>query len=266
MLLLAALASPAVAALAQTRAPGEVLIGGTGSGLAPLQQVLGTTRGLRWVPNLSTGGGLKALQAGAIDIALAGRALTEGERAQGLSDQPLFHTPYVFAVHGEVPVQSVSLAQLAALYAGRTHQWPDGQPVRLVLRPPSDGDTAFVKSLAPALAEAVTQAQARPGSHVAMVDAEATEALERIGGSLGITTLGLIRAERRRLTALQLDGVRPDADSLTDRRYPHAKTVHLVTRTRRREEDSAVLARLGEPAVKQALLKLACVALPVRAA
>lgn len=263
--LLAALAGPTAARAAVPRAPGEVLIGGTGAGLGPLQQAAGTVRGLRWVPNLSTSGGLKALQAGAIDIALAGRPLTAAERAQGLVDQPLFRTPYVFAVHGDVPVRGVSLAELAALYAGRTASWPDGQPVRLVLRPPSDGDSAFVKSLGAGLADAVTLAQSRPGSLVAMVDAEATEALERIGGSLGITTLGLLRAERRRLNVLQLEGVRPDADTLADNRYPHAKTVHLVTRARPRPEDTAVLARLAEPAVAQALARLACLMLPVRA-
>lgn len=265
-LLLAALAWPAAAARAQARAPGEVLIGGTGAGMAPLQQAVGQHKGLRWVPNLSTSGGLKALQAGAIDIALAGRSLTEPERAQGLVDQPLFRTPYVFAVHGDVPVRAVTLDQLAALYAGRTNQWPDGQPVRLVLRPASDGDTSFVKSLGPGLAEAVGLAHARPGNPVAMVDAEAIEALDRIGGSLGVTTLGLVRAERRRLHVLDLDGVRPEADALIAKRYPHSKTVYLVSRGKRRPEEIAVIALFSEAAVAQALHKLACVPAPARPA
>lgn len=223
--------------LSQGQAPasrpgGELLIGGTGAGLGPLQLVIDDLglRQLRLVPSLGTGGGLKAVAAGAIDLALSARRLTDDERARGLVEQELFRTPVVWAVHDGVPLRNATLDDLAALYAARTTHWTNGTPVRLVLRPESDSDTALVKSASPAIAEAASAAQARPGVHVATTDFDTVEALERIQGALGATTLGLVRAQRRRVHVLSLGGIAPSLDMLAANRWPMAKRVHLVSR------------------------------------
>lgn len=251
-------ASTQAQAQAGNRAAGEVLVGGTGAGLGPLQKALGGAAKLRFVPNLGTGGGIKAVTAGAIDMALSARAASQAERAQGLVSRELFRTPYVFAVHADAPVQRLALADLVPLYAGRTPAWPNGAPVRLVLRPGSDSDTHFVKGIHPAMADAVAAAHARAGAHVAATDGDALEALARIEGSLGITTLGLLRAEGQRVKPLALDGVTADAASLADGRYPHAKTVHLITRGEPTGELGAALRALTAKPVVQALQAMGC--------
>lgn len=217
---------------AAARPGGELLIGGTGAGLGPLQRVAEEVgaRTLRCVPSLGTGGGLKAVAAGAIDIAMAARRLDDGEKAKGLVEREWFRTPVVWAVHDAVPLRRVTLEELADLYAGRLRAWSNGVAVRLVLRPESDSDTRFLKALGPAMAEAVSAALARPGVHVAATDTDATDALERITGALGVTTLGLLRAERRRLHVLAFAGVAPGLDTLASGRYPHVKSIYLVTR------------------------------------
>lgn len=214
------------------RPGGELLIGGTGAGLGPLQRVIDEQglRGLRLVPSLGTNGGLRALAAGAIDMALSARRLADDERARGLVEQELFRTPVVWAVHDGVPLRNATLDELAALYAARTTAWANGTPVRLVLRPESDSDTALVKSTSPAMAEAVAAAQTRPGVHVGITDIDAIEALERIQGALGVSTLGLVRAQRRRVHVLSLAGITPGLDTLALGRYPLAKRVYLVSR------------------------------------
>lgn len=232
--LVAALSSPFVVAAQSPpgRPGGMVLLGGTGSGLVPLQRLAETAglRALSVVPNLGTGGGLKALAAGAIDLAIAARRLSDEERAKGLIEREVFRTPVVWAVHEGVAQRHITLDELAALYAGRKPSWTAGLPVRLVLRPDSDSDTKFMKAIGPAMADAVTQALARPGVKVATTDSDATEAIERIEGALGVTTLGLVLAERRRLHVLELDGVAPRLETLATQRYPFAKTLTLVTR------------------------------------
>jgi phosphate transport system substrate-binding protein len=245
---------------AQARQPGEVLIGGTGAGLGPAQKLLEASPKLRFVPNLGTSGGLKAVAAGAIDLALAARPLSPAEQAQGLVEREFFTTPVVFAVHGEVPLRRATLAELTALYAGRTPQWSNGTPVRLVLRPESDSDSRFLGALSPAMAEALAAARARPGAHVATTDADATEALARIAGSLGVTTLGLVRAEGRGLQVLELDGVKPGADTLLSKRYPHAKTIYWVTRGAPTPEALAAMQACATAKAQQSLTQLGCVA------
>lgn len=264
--LASALVVPALgqAQLPAARPGGALLIGGTGSGLGPLQRVADEAgaRALRFVPSLGTGGGLKAVAAGAIDIAVAARRLSDEERAKGLVEREVFRTPIVWAAHDGVPVRQATLDDLASLYAARTLSWPSGVPVRLVLRPDSDTDTRFLKSLGPAMAEAVSAAQARPGVHVAATDTDTTEALERIAGSLGLTTLGLVRAERRRLHVLALAGVTPALETLASGRYPYAKTLYLVTRGTPTGPLVEAVHALTSRAAAQALAAISCQAGP----
>ena len=240
-------------ARAQVRQPGEVLVGGTGAGLAPAQKLLKGMPKLRFVPNLGTGGGLKAVAAGAIDLALSARRLNEAEKAQGLIEREFFTTPMVFAVHAEVPLRRATLAEVTALYAGRIAQWSNGTPVRLVLRPDSDSDSRVVAAISPAMAEALVAARARAGAYVATTDADATEALARIAGSLGVTALALVRAEGRALHVLEIEGVRPDVDTLTNKHYPYAKSVYWVTRGLPTAEVQAVLQATATRKAQQTL-------------
>lgn len=242
------------------RTGGELLIGGTGAGLGPLQRVVDEQglRNLRLVPSLGTNGGLRALAAGAIDLALSARRLADDERARGLVEQELFRTPVVWAVHDGVPLRHATLDELAALYAARTTTWANGTPVRLVLRPDSDSDTALIKSASPAMAEAVAAAQARPGVQMGITDIDAIEAIERIPGALGVTTLGLVRAQRRRVQVLTLAGTTPGLDTLAAGRWPLAKRVYLVSRgTPAGVLADAVQALNGRPAA-QLLTALGC--------
>ena len=72
---------------------GEVLlrIGGTGMALAAMRQIGDASRRctrtatVKVLPSLGTGGGLAAVAAGAIDLALAARALNDAELAKGLA-------------------------------------------------------------------------------------------------------------------------------------------------------------------------------------
>lgn len=227
----------------------EIRLGGTGAGVGPLPLLLDGVPGVRIVPNLGTGGGLKALAAGAIDIALAARPLVDAERQQGLVAQLLARTPFVFAAHASVPMRPVTLQELAAWYAGRSDRWPDGSSVRLVLRPERDADSDFVRSLGPAMADAQAAAHARAGAYVAITDSDASEALDRIAGGLGVTTLGLLKAESRRARPLALDGLTPTVDAMVRGQYPHVKSIQLVTRGTPGPAVQAVIDRLTAPAI-----------------
>lgn len=254
----ASLWAPQAWAHAPARAGGEVLIGGTGAGLGPMQRVLGTESRARFVPNLGTSGGLKALAAGAIDIALSARRITPEERAKGLVDRELFRTPMVWAVNTSVPLTRTTLRELQDLYSGRSIQWSNGQPVRLVLRPDTDSDTRALKALGSEFAAALALAHARPGVQMAITDGEALESIERIAGGLGVTNLGLIRSEQRKVRELVLDGVSPSLDTLLSGQYRLARAVTLVTHAAPSAATTDTLNWLAGKAAAQALAALGC--------
>jgi len=180
-------------------------------------------------PALGGGGSLKALQAGALDLAISARPLKEEERALGLVAQEYAKAPLVIAVaKNNQRITGLTLAELADIYAGRTAVWRDGSPVRLILRQPSDADTLLLRAISPELDAAVAAALARKGMVTAMTDQESAELLEKIPGAIGTSSLALIVAEKRALRPLPLNGVEPTLQAFADGRYPYAKALYLV--------------------------------------
>lgn len=213
----------------------EIRIGGTGAGL-PTMKLLANAyvrihpgAAVKVVPSLGSSGGIKAVAAGAIQLAVSSRELTDAERQQGLAAVEFGRTPFVFAVSTDNKVEDLTLPQLADIYSGKTAQWPDGSRVRLVLRPASDADSTMVKSMSPEMAHAKELAEKRPGMLYAITDQDAQKSIEEIPGALGATSLAQIMAEQRQLKALSLNGVRPTPQNLANGSYPYAKVMFLVT-------------------------------------
>ncbi|WP_201495909.1 substrate-binding domain-containing protein [Rubrivivax sp. A210] len=216
----------------------EIRIGGTGAALGTMR-LLGAAYAKQHagdvvtvLPSLGSGGGIKALAAGAVQIAVSGRPLTAAEAAAGASAVEYGRTPVVFATHSRNPVSSLSLKELAEIYSGERLAWPDGSRIRLVLRPMGDADSEAIKNLSPALRRAKELAEQRQGLLVTVTDQETAEQLEKVAGAVGPTTLALLLSERRALKPLALDGVRPDAQAIADERYPLQRVLYLVTAPR----------------------------------
>jgi phosphate transport system substrate-binding protein len=212
-------------------------IGGTGGALATMQQLADAYvqqhPGVRItvLPSLGSGGGIKAVLAGAIAIAVSARPLTDAEIAAGAHALEYGRTPFIFATATANPVDGLTLRELIDIYAGRTESWPDGTRIRLVLRPVGDSDSDMIKSISPAMREAKLLAEKRKGLAFAVTDQDAADNLEKIPGALGPSTLAQILSERRALKALRLDGVEPSAQSIADGRYAYYKSMFIVTTT-----------------------------------
>lgn len=259
LLPLACLAGGFGPAIAQPRIDAPATVGGTGTGLAPLHRLAETLQlNLRSVPNLGSGGGINAVAAGAIDIALSARPPSEAERATGLEGEAWFRTAFVWAVQEKVPLKRATMAELVSLYAGRVERWVDGESVRLVLRPESDSDTQLMRNVSPDLSQALAVAAQRPGMRVAVTDDDAVADIERIAGALGGTTLAMVLAQHRRVRVLDLDGVTPGTGTLNDGRYRHAKTVYLITRANARPAVADAIRQLRAARTRDLLLQLGC--------
>jgi phosphate transport system substrate-binding protein len=127
-------------------------------------------------------------------------------------------------------VRSLAPAEVADYLSGRKGFWPDGSPVRVVMRPISDGDNGYIAALAPAIGDALKLAHQRPGMVVATTDQEAADEAARLSGSLAFNTLALLQTEQRRLNVVAFDGVAPTVKALAEGRYPHFKPLLIITR------------------------------------
>lgn len=228
----------ALAALAALGAPADAIkIGGTGTGLGAMKLMAlefnksRPTAQLIVTPSLGSTGAVKAVLAGAIDIGISARAVSAPEQGQGASARAYARTPIVFATGSKTQTKGVGLTlpQLATIYSGKTTRWPDGSPIRLVMRPDADADTVALRAFSAAMNSAISVALARPGLRMADTDQDNADALEQLPGSLGTSTLTQILTEGRALRALDLDGVAPTLQALAAGRYPYFKTLYLVT-------------------------------------
>lgn len=213
----------------------ELRIGGTGTGLGTMQLL-----GQVWRKNqpdtkvtvlrsLGSGGGIKAVLAGQVDVAVSSRPLKDAEIAQGARQTEYGRTPFVFVVHRNSKVSGVSTRELADIYAGRTESWPDGTRIRLVLRPVGDTDSETIKTISPEVRAAKELVEQRKGMSFAVTDQEAADSLEKIPGAFGPSTLALILTEQRPLKPLRFNGVEPTPVNIENGSYPLMRTLYLVT-------------------------------------
>ena len=210
-----------------------VKVGGTGSALGTMKLLADAFQASRpdtrivIVPALGSGGGIKAAAAGVLDIGFSGRPLKPTERGQGLAEREVARTPLVLAsmrAHS-----GFTSGDIARIYGGTLQTWPDGSPLRPVLRPESDSETALLRAISPEIDRAFTTAHARPGVHIAITDQDSADAIEQIPGGLGPSTLALILSEQRNIKALPLNGIAPSVAALARGSYPYFKPLYFIT-------------------------------------
>ncbi len=234
---------------------GETLnIGGTGTSLGGMkllaQAYMQSHPEIKVVvlPSLGSGGGIKALLANRIDIAISSRDLKDSERAAGVTAIEYARTPVVFATHEETAADNISVDELPQIYNGETVAWPDGSDLRLIMRPPSESDIKLLESLSPQMEKAVPVALGRSDLLVAINDQDNATALEKVRGSLGLSTLAQITTENRRLKILSFNGQQGTVESLRDGKYNHAKILYRVFTPVQSELVSDFVAFMGSDA------------------
>lgn len=253
----------ACAALLMTAAASaqELRIGGTGAALGTVQLLAQaytkTAPGakLTVLPSMGSGGGIKAVLAGAVQLAVSSRPLTESEVKAGAVEFEYGRTPLVFATGPKNAAVDLSTQNLIDIYAGKTEQWPDGSKIRLVLRPIGDGDSELIANIAPAMREAKNLAEQRKGMAFSVTDQDAADNIETIPGAVGPSSLAQIITEKRQLKALSLNGVAPDAKALADGSYPLQKPLSIVSSPKSPAAAQAFVAFVRSAAGREILLQ-----------
>lgn len=230
-----------------------ITIGGTGCALGSMKEAARVFQGkhpeitFHFAPSLGSSGGIKAVLAGALDLALSARPLSDDERKQGATSMEYARTPFIFVTSHKGKELDLTLEQLVSIYTGETKAWPDGAPLRVVLRPVGDMDTAYLKGMSPAMDKAVQAALSREGMVVAVTDQEAADTIGRIRGGFGALTLTQLVAEKRPLTVLRMNGTAPSLQALADGSYPYYKTLSLVIGPKTNRETQAFIKFINSP-------------------
>lgn len=212
--------------------PEGLILAGTGGGIALMRALT-----LQWrqhdaqapatmiPPSIGTSGGFKALKDGAIDAALSARALKAAERDQGLQEHLIGHSPLVFVVPAQLPIDALTVQNIERYYTRELTSWPNGTPVNLLFREPTDSGLALIKAYSPTLGQHL--GKIGPNESILYTNQAMRDALLESEGALGWLDLNTLKDNAPdRLKALRLDG----KDPYTDRAYPLMQPLYLITR------------------------------------
>jgi phosphate transport system substrate-binding protein len=213
-----------------------IRIAGTGTGLGTITQLASAFQKehpeikIRIMPSIGSSAAIHATAEGALDIGINGRPLKEEERKLDLVVTEYAKTPFVFAVRKDVPIQDLTTKELVKIYEGEMQTWPNGEWVRVVLRPASDADTIIARGISPEMDAAVGSALAREGMLMATTNQESNEMIDKTSGSIGFSTLTQIMTENHPVKALAINGVEPIVQGKANRKYPFMKTLSMLTK------------------------------------
>ncbi len=173
----------------------------------------------------NTGPGIKALLNGEVDMAGAGRFLTEAEKSQGLVEHFLGWDVLTIVVHEQNPLEDLTIEQLQGIFSGTITDWQDvggnAGPIVVVTCPKSSGMRSAVKSLI------LKEKDYLSREIVSAIVAESDQQVSMFPA--GITALSRSMLNADHVKAIKVDGVVPTAVSIAEGHYPLAKPLTLVT-------------------------------------
>ncbi len=245
-----------------------VRIGGTGSDLGAMNILAGAFERshpgikVKVLPSLGSGGGIKAVASGAVDIGISIRKLKDEELSLGLTSALYGRTPFVFAVGKGVSAGDITTAEIIRILEGTKSTWHDGKRIRLILRPPTDYEMTILRTVSPAVSMALDSALARKGMLSAQTAQDSADLLETTPGGLGFTNLALILAEKRSVKMLSFNGVYPSVRNVANGKYPLSHDLYFVVKPPARGAAAQFIRFVQSPAGRKILEATGHVTMP----
>lgn len=173
--------------------------------------------------------GVRAARAGAAQIGLSSRSLTEQE-SRGARVVEVARDGIALVVHPENPLRSLTLPQLRSLYAGTVRSWSavGGKPAAIsaITREEGSGTRAAFEALvmqdAPIAVRTLVQDSAGAVRQMVSSDPQA----------IGYISVGLVDGS---VVALRLDGVAPTEAAIDAGEYPLVRPFLFVLPERKHE-------------------------------
>ena len=179
------------------------------------------------VPGLGSVGSLNALAEGVLDVAIAGRSLSPAQLKQGFVQVATVRTPWVLVTSHPAP-PALTGRDVVDAYSADRAVWPDGTPLRIVLRSRSDADHAVLAATISGMGTAMDRARQRGDASAAGNDQDNATIAENLPGSLADSTYTQVLMERRNLRFVPFDNVAPTLEALESGAYPYDRVFRLI--------------------------------------
>jgi phosphate transport system substrate-binding protein len=168
--------------------------------------------------SVGSSGGIKALLAGACDLARLARPLQDSEKEAGVSERVFALAPVVFVASGDVgDVRGLTREQVVAVYSGKISSWAEvGGPESALFvasREKGDSSRRIIEAHIPAFGQISS-----PAGEIVYTTPELVEIFQTYGGVLGYAPLSMVHDAG--LTVMALDGVAPTPENVSRGTYP----------------------------------------------
>lgn len=212
----------------------RLLIGGTGASLGGMKLLSVAymnkhpEHSIFILPSLGSGGGIKALGDGKINFSLSARPLKKREKNKDLRQIKYAETPFIIVTRQDNRTSDLTIEQLAMYYSGEVSHWPDGIPVRIVKRPPSESDNKILQSMSDDMEETISEVMRLTHLVEALNDQDNAKTLEVLTGSLGAMSLAQMQSEKRVLQEVMINGVKGSVDNIKNGKYLYKKSLYII--------------------------------------
>ncbi len=222
----------ASALLAGPAAAETLKVAGTGGAMPAIEKVAAeflaaSGISIEAIPGLGSKGAIKAAADGVIGVAISARLLSPDEIALGLTAVPFARTALVFVTSRPGP-DDMKSTDLTGIFRSSNPKWPDGTPIRVILRTTLDADTLILEQLFPGMHEAVAAARLRPEIPVAPTDQDSADLAQSLEGSFVQAGYSQIITEKRNLRFVSIDAIAPTVENFASGKYPYGKIFYLV--------------------------------------
>ena len=212
----------------------EVVFAGSGSNLSMIRilaaefQKTAPELKIKVPPSIGSTGGINAVLDGKITVALISRPLREEEQKFGLRVIPYAQTAVVIGAHPTVSDDNVTYTDLIDIYKGTKTRWSDGEEIIVLSRDPGDSLIFVLQQNVPGFKEVYAESQEAKRWMTLFTDQESNQVLADTEHAIGLADLGVIITEKVKVKVLQVHGIAPTAENVTNGKYPFAKTLAFV--------------------------------------
>ena len=168
-----------------------------------------------------SGAGAKAAIAGEVTLAFLSRDLNDAEKSSGLVGHSYAKDGVAIIVHKDNAVAGLTVAELKAIYTGKTATWTDGRPVVAFNRNTDSGTREVFQE------RVLGKDEFSPAAAVKH-DGVLIGSVEKIPSAVAYTSLG--EADETKVRVVPVAGVKPTAATLKDGTYPITRTPTLATK------------------------------------
>ncbi len=197
----------------------------------------------------NTGPGISALLKGDIDMAGAGRLLTEAEKKQGLVEHFLGWDVLAIVVHEKNPLNNLTLNQLQGIFSGEITNWQEvgghANPIVVVTCPKGSGMRSAVKKLILKKKDFLSR------EIVSAIVAASDQQVSMF--PIGITAVSSSMLDADNVKAIKVDGVAPTPANVSAGSYPLTKPLVLVTMGEPQDDLARFVALVKSPQGKAIL-------------